>query len=65
MLDHCSHARFALKREAVEELARSGQGTAGAQNRLFKEDNVPEVAGKNGGQCRARTCDLLLVRQAL
>jgi hypothetical protein len=40
MLEHYSHARLALKREALEGLAKSGQGTVEAQNRLFEEDNV-------------------------
>ena len=33
--------------------------------KLFDRGQHPQVLENNGGQCRARTCDLLLVRQAL
>src|ERR1051326_2168245 len=65
MLEHYSHVRPALKREALEAMKKSGQGTVRAQNRLFDEDNVPQVLENNGGRSEERTCDLLLVRQAL
>jgi integrase len=46
MMEHYSHARMAAKRNAVEALGRAGHSTVTAQNRLFEEDNIPQVIEK-------------------
>ena len=43
MLERYSHSRMAAKRNALEALAKGGHSTVTAQNRLFEEDNVPQV----------------------
>jgi integrase len=65
MLEHYSHARFELKRDALEGLGNRGRGTVGAQNRLFDEDNVPQVLENIGGRDRGRTGDLIVANDAL
>jgi hypothetical protein len=70
MLDHYSHIRIDAKRKALEALS-SGRGLAGGYgtnhdtNSPAQSTDSSQVLESNGGQCRARTCDLLLVRQAL
>jgi hypothetical protein len=44
-----------------DELLEEHCGTS--KHRYFEESEVVQVL--SGGQCRTRTCDLLLVRQAL
>ena len=65
MLEHYSHSRIAAKRHALECLGKLSHDTLATQNELRFESEDAQVVEKNGGQCRARTCDLLLVRQAL
>ena len=64
MLEHYSHVRLAAKRQALEALGKnSGQGTVGAQSRLFQEDDVPQVLENIGGREGIRTPGLLVANR--
>ena len=76
MLRLYSHVRMQAKRQALDALSARPPATNGGRSDGSydtKHDTKspaqsspgPQVIEKNGGQCRARTCDLLLVRQAL
>jgi integrase len=69
MLRHYSHVRLEAKRKALDALLGGGSGSSYGTNNDTNSPDAPtaqlQVIEKNGGQCRARTCDLLLVRQAL
>jgi hypothetical protein len=68
MLEHYSHIRMDAKRVALEALGsrglKGGYGTNRDTNLQPQQTPVTQLTENNGGQCRARTCDLLLVRQA-
>ena len=66
MLRHYSHVRLEAKRTALNALGSGGSGggygTKHDANSADAPNAQPQVIEKVGGQCRARTCDLLLVR---
>ena len=69
MLRLYSHVRMQAKRKALDALSGGGSGggygTNDGTNSSSQYTAQPQVNENVGGQCRARTCDLLLVRQAL
>ena len=76
MLKLYSHVRMEAKRKALDALSarpaasdegdpRGSYDTNYDTNSSAQLSGEPQVIENNGGQCRTRTCDLLLVRQAL
>ena len=76
MLRLYSHVRMEAKRKALDALSvrpaatdggspRGGYDTKDDTNSPAQPTAQPQVIENDGGQCRTRTCDLLLVRQAL
>ena len=65
MLERYSHVRTVLKRAAVDRIGRGGHGTVVGQSDQFPMQFKSQVAENNGGRCRTRTCDPLLVRTAV
>ena len=63
---------IAFRQLDIRLLVENGAQSVVIDGCFFSDDRVTIVAlagtalrGVNGGQCRTRTCDLLLVRQAL
>ena len=54
-----------LEQEPVQPLAEPGLEWGGFVLGDEATSKLKQYLDLNGGQCRARTCDLLLVRQAL